>query len=289
MDSFLLTRAELDEMIRDGLESADDSVQTAWHALRIEPERWQCSPWGDDFGGFWIVAEKDGYVVWYNEIEGGFNTSRFETRGTIAEYWCNQDSFEYILSRLPEAVAAENRSDDLSTQFVPADLQLGGTIVRRQTTYWTLRANNDTLWRLHFKSKSEVRYVERHFLSMAIAAEHPILSKYIEPWADLYYTGSLPHSDKLMRTLNAKCLAVSDNWRTIDEYVNQSADRAVNGGLFVRAPISIAQLVAAELGSIGIKTSSLSCNWMQATTATVAVLGQNFIVAERFRCEKQTN
>ncbi len=80
-----LTREDLDELISRGLEPMDDAVQTAWTAIRIEPEKWQCSPWGDEGGGFWVVAEKDGQVVWYNDIEDGFNISRFATRGIIDE------------------------------------------------------------------------------------------------------------------------------------------------------------------------------------------------------------
>ena len=31
---------------------------------------------------------------WYNDIEDGFNVSRFEAFGTNADYWCNQTELE---------------------------------------------------------------------------------------------------------------------------------------------------------------------------------------------------
>lgn len=41
-----------------------------------------------------VVAELHGRVVWYNDIEEGFTIGRFDTRGTINEYTCNQTTFE---------------------------------------------------------------------------------------------------------------------------------------------------------------------------------------------------
>ncbi len=46
-----LSREELDALIAEGLSSADDSVRAAWERMRIAPEKWQCSPWGDPGGG----------------------------------------------------------------------------------------------------------------------------------------------------------------------------------------------------------------------------------------------
>lgn len=58
-----LTHEALEDMIAKGLERMDDSVRVAWEAMRISPQKWRCSPWGDKGGGFWVVAETDGYVV----------------------------------------------------------------------------------------------------------------------------------------------------------------------------------------------------------------------------------
>jgi len=55
MDWKPIKRAELDELLRAGLADADDAVLDAWQAMRIEPEKWKCSPSGDEGGGFWVV------------------------------------------------------------------------------------------------------------------------------------------------------------------------------------------------------------------------------------------
>lgn len=68
----------------------------------IPPSKWRLAPWGDDGGGFWAVAVHGDRVLWYNDIEDGFNVSRFELRGEIHrdEYWCNQDTLGWALPRL---------------------------------------------------------------------------------------------------------------------------------------------------------------------------------------------
>ena len=61
-----------------------------WERIRVPPTKWALPPWGDMGGGFWVVAVADQECVCYNDIEDGFNVSRFETPGRIADYWCNQ-------------------------------------------------------------------------------------------------------------------------------------------------------------------------------------------------------
>ena len=75
-----------------------------WDAIRIAPEKWKQHPYGDQGGGFWAVGLIGRTVIWYNDVEDGFNRSRFTVYGTIDDYLCNQDELEtavqYILSTL---------------------------------------------------------------------------------------------------------------------------------------------------------------------------------------------
>lgn len=68
----------------------------------MPPAKWHLSPWGDLGGGFWVVAVRDDRVLWYNDIEDGFNVSRFTETGTIpsTEYSCNQDDLAWALRAL---------------------------------------------------------------------------------------------------------------------------------------------------------------------------------------------
>lgn len=75
-----------------------------WEAIRIGPEKWLQHPYGDAGGGFWVVALVGRTVIWYNDIEEGFNRSSYSAYGQIDDYWCNDDelnlTMEYLMSTL---------------------------------------------------------------------------------------------------------------------------------------------------------------------------------------------
>ena len=71
-----------------------------WEGIRIDPEKWQQHPYGDLGGGFWAVGIIGRRVVWYNDIEEGFNHSKYANYGEISEYWCNQDHLEWAVQAL---------------------------------------------------------------------------------------------------------------------------------------------------------------------------------------------
>lgn len=56
-----------------------------WETIQIDPEKWQQHPEGDEGDGFWVVAILGRTVVWYNDIEEGFNRSRYSQYGEIIE------------------------------------------------------------------------------------------------------------------------------------------------------------------------------------------------------------
>ncbi len=71
-----------------------------WEAIRIAPQKWQQHPYGDEGGGFWVVAVMGSTVVWYNDIEEGFNRSKYSMYGEMGDYWCNQDELECVVQYL---------------------------------------------------------------------------------------------------------------------------------------------------------------------------------------------
>lgn len=284
-----LTLKALEDMIVQGLEGMDDAVRVAWEAMRIEPEKWQCSPWGDEGGGFWAVAAKDGYVVWYNDIENGFNISQFTKRGIIDEYLCNETTFEQFLLGLPEARAAENWKDDSADRTVPPELQNGGTIIRRQTTYWDLRSMYGNPWRFHFRSKAEIKFFDSRFSKMEIVEAHPILEQYVEPWAQLFFTGIPKDPTALMEVLADMVAELSSGWRSIHEYVNKMIDLKRGYGLLMTAPKKFVKIATDVLGELGIKTSVLEVSRLAASKYRAAIMDKNVVVAQEFRFENRTS
>jgi hypothetical protein len=97
-----ITKAELAAVIARDLAAASEEQRADYARTAITPEKWQQSPWGEQGGGFWAVAVYGTNVLWYNDIEEGFNVSRFVTRGRIPddEYWCQQDELGWAIPRL---------------------------------------------------------------------------------------------------------------------------------------------------------------------------------------------
>ena len=102
MNFKLMSREELDELIDRDLAAATAEDRALFARVAVPPTKWQLSPWGDPGGGFWVVAVLEARVLWYNDIEDGFNVSSFVAPGTIPseEYWCNQDELRWALRAL---------------------------------------------------------------------------------------------------------------------------------------------------------------------------------------------
>jgi hypothetical protein len=95
-------RACLDALLAQELAACSEEERAFFRKAACPPKKWQQSPWGDAVGGFWAVALWEDRVLWYNDIEDGFNVSRYTTADKIPddEYWCNQDSLNWALGRL---------------------------------------------------------------------------------------------------------------------------------------------------------------------------------------------
>lgn len=69
-----------------------------WQKIKLAtPEKWACSPEGDLGGGFWVVAKYGTHCLYYNDIEEGFNESKYSENGKIDEYYCNQDELKQAI------------------------------------------------------------------------------------------------------------------------------------------------------------------------------------------------
>ncbi|AXR70199.1 hypothetical protein DPV73_18930 [Leptospira mayottensis] len=62
-----------------------------WNLIQVYPTKWKEKSYGQAGGGFWVVAIIGERVIWFNDIEYGFNISRYSEYELIDEYWCNQD------------------------------------------------------------------------------------------------------------------------------------------------------------------------------------------------------
>ena len=46
-----------------------------WQLIKMDPTKWIEKDYGDEGGGFWVVAICRTKVIWYNNIEDSFNIS----------------------------------------------------------------------------------------------------------------------------------------------------------------------------------------------------------------------
>jgi hypothetical protein len=95
---------DLRDLIRQSEAEMSLVERRLWYFVRIPPVKWALHPWGDEGGGFWAVGLIGGFVIWYNDIEDGFNISSYGERSTIAGYCCNQASLQPVLRDLLDQV-----------------------------------------------------------------------------------------------------------------------------------------------------------------------------------------
>jgi hypothetical protein len=97
--------AELEALMERDLDACPQEERAYFARVAFAPEKWSQSPMGDMGGGFWAVAVDGDRVLWYNDIEDGFNVSHFVLRGEIPRdaYWCNQSALGPMLSALRRA------------------------------------------------------------------------------------------------------------------------------------------------------------------------------------------
>jgi hypothetical protein len=91
---------ELSKLIYEGETKMNGDLRSFWEQIKIKPEKWQEQSYGQEGNGFWIVGIIGQQILWYNDIEEGFNTSSYSQFGGIGEYVCNQDTLDICVSNI---------------------------------------------------------------------------------------------------------------------------------------------------------------------------------------------
>lgn len=92
------------EFCEDVLSLKPDCLEF-WNYVKIYPEKWKEKTMGEIGGGFWVVAIMGKTVIYYNDIEEGYNQSPFSAYGEINEYSCNQSELFGIIESLYYEIA----------------------------------------------------------------------------------------------------------------------------------------------------------------------------------------
>src|SRR5436309_15299231 len=91
---------ELNAMMLSHQKEMDEKELRFWNLIKITPEKWIKENYGDEGSGFWAVGIVGSLVLWYNDIEEGFNISSYTSFGKIDEYACNQDELNFTIKGL---------------------------------------------------------------------------------------------------------------------------------------------------------------------------------------------
>lgn len=101
-----IPKTDLENLILSGFLDMNDQERNFWDMVKIEPEKWIEDSHGSNGGGFWVVAIFGREVIWYNDIEDGFNVSKYDEIGIIKNYQSNQSelnhSIKYLMDRINE-------------------------------------------------------------------------------------------------------------------------------------------------------------------------------------------
>jgi hypothetical protein len=287
----LLSRDELDSMIANAVAAYDDAVRSEWERIRIEPEKWRCSPWGDASGGFWVVAIDDGRALWFNDIEEGFNWSRYSSRGTIDEYLCEETDLLTILEQIAQRSSEVIRAR-LDEGGVPIEAAGPGAIEVRQTTYWEIRSRAPARYRIHFRNKAEVAFAGAEYPNIEIHTRHPLLVEYDTPHRSLYFSGTPLRPRSVAEDVDRAIRADSGSWRGLREYAGttEAVERLLcaGHGMLMNAPESVCAVAARALEAAGIECSIVG-RAPARPGKQVVLLGRSYVVAGGFAFERLTS
>jgi len=86
--------------INSGYDRMSFAQKRLWESIKIVPEKWTEESYGKAGDGFWVVAIMGKCVIWFNDIEDGFNQSKYSEYGKISEYLCEQDELEWAIQNI---------------------------------------------------------------------------------------------------------------------------------------------------------------------------------------------
>lgn len=104
MDWRPLSEADIWQLIIEAENRMTIPQSKLWEVMKTDPVKWQEKTYGKMGGGFWVVALIGNLVVYYNDIENGFNISQYQQFGVISDYWCNQDDLEWSVQNILDTI-----------------------------------------------------------------------------------------------------------------------------------------------------------------------------------------
>ncbi len=106
-----ISEVELLDRISSACDRMTPEQSRTWGIIKIHPQKWMEGTYGELGSGFWIIAIIDSSVIWFNDIEDGFNQSSYTEFGKIAEYGYNQDELEWAVQNVINLIRVSSESE----------------------------------------------------------------------------------------------------------------------------------------------------------------------------------
>jgi hypothetical protein len=76
------------------------ALERLWEVIKILPEKWKHSQYGNGTCEFWVAAIIGRRVIWYDDIEEGFSFSCYVDCGVIGEYTCGEHGLDWAVQQV---------------------------------------------------------------------------------------------------------------------------------------------------------------------------------------------
>src|SRR5678815_3721764 len=88
---------QVNEIVARDLKNCDSAQLVAFETYRVKPFTAPIMRYGE-LESVVVVARKGDQVIYYEDVEDGFNVSPINQYGEILKHWCNQDELRYALN-----------------------------------------------------------------------------------------------------------------------------------------------------------------------------------------------
>ncbi len=91
-----MTQAQVEQIIRTELADCEPQQRETFERYRVSLRRAPIMRYGRSEYVF-IVAQRGNEVMYYEDVEGGFNFSPLGQDGQVLQHWCDQDELKFAL------------------------------------------------------------------------------------------------------------------------------------------------------------------------------------------------
>ena len=85
---------EVKEIVASDLKACDAAQMAAFTKYRVEPFSAPLVRYGK-MESVVVVARNGDQVIYWEDVEDGFNVSPISPEGRVTEHWCNQDELRF--------------------------------------------------------------------------------------------------------------------------------------------------------------------------------------------------